>query len=1546
MSQIHKYQKGGQTENVPTFGTLTIDHKPMQMDQAGIEAWARNWNGKEGREYVGQFIDWLKQGHDVSFDTNTGDWNVSGVDKNEAFDKLNFNNRQRRVSETGGTRVGNRLSATVEGRSNQFGKFVRGNQGFNYGKSEPQKKYTNINFENRNLYYKKDKEGNTSWANDDFVNNAILSDINNYLGHLREGDNSSYKISGLRNEEAIKNAYNSNSNYFDELINRVKSNSLTDVDKNNLRLFNVNVSDTPTIKTRDEIDSENQQKLSDSNTKLDNAIKNIGIKGGLNFIHKNGWEASLDNNGNVIFSGLPEKAVLHDWEGFVDTPFNEGVIYNNRFYTQNETMSNPEVYNVFQNFRQIWADENGLSFDQKLQEVKNKGYQMYYDKNPYFQIDFNNQYVHRVSEYINELYKNLKDKNFQLANWTGHYNLPENTSIYSYILPTSANQNENYWNIPTRQYVYVDSHGAVSPIQSNEYPERNDWMNVDISWTPLTKDGYKYANKTLYDNQTNQPNYIYSKDKDYYIRQSNGEFVRIKNNNLLNELLSSPNSIKRLDIQQLLRSSKSLEDVKAEKTANLVRGVTNRGMGGLKHGGLIPKHISGAKVKSLNQQGREIGPTQEELSKKNTIEKSVNLKDIGKTGALTNADIAELSAVALDILSMGTGMTTGGGNPVAAAIGAAGSLTQFGADVSRDGMDWGDWGRLAVGLGLDALTVAPIVGSWAKAGKLAKGFRRVGKGLGAAFTAAGMTGLANTVSELNDKGWKEIDSNDLRSIAVGIQSLWGIKRLSTDKYLATTKGQKRNLQKIDSNITKNTAEIDKIKKDFATKKIKELKESGEWKDVKSDLKTERKVGKEVRLENDFNKIFTKYADESLKTQVNKLEEDKVSKATAFFANKGNWFKKSFSAEWKPRDARNTDRQATSWFDKLLLNQQKRAKGRYIVNNPDRIFSLDEKGNRIYPFKTGTKSVNTYGKETDDWGTIIQKQTGIATNSPIGRRTMSTIGEHGPISIEKKQIILLPEGKKSIVQEPIINQVVPVQTNISNQKNVSEVLSQFNPKSYDKVKKSITNQEKWMEYLKKLYFKDHNTVNQIRTNINDFQNIANNPSTSQLDRSNAIKLMRDEMKKLQQLNRNLSGYLENINKSKLKTDKWKNSLPKSIQQLFGYDKSLRYMKEGGVIPQYQNGYLLPEITVTDKKNPPLFKSGLVHDKYQIDKLIMPQDRIKEKEMILNNIVSSPNSNVSNSWKSSVENPFTFPIDKDTLLSGARLWHALRKNKRSYDITNSALNKAGSTALQNVPEIYDRFTDYGVNAAYRQASQKQSQFKPVTSNSLLAIAGEHAAKTASGQLELEGRMKSSELFANHLQRNIDAKRRYAEMRTNIANQNMDRANQITMAKAQNKAGKVLQDFQSIENFALQMQNRLNQDREKYNNYDRRLNLYNLQSGLETITNRFLSNYNDAWQSEVDKARFGNDQLEWLRQTNLPEYEKLQDLVNAEKLRLEQDYINNDLKNNWWRKSLPSIAKGGKVYTPTEQIWIDQNKAVHKAVQQLNKNVITLFLKASSK
>lgn len=166
----------------------------------------------------------------------------------------------------------------------------------------------------------------------------------------------------------------------------------------------------------------------------------------------------------------------------------------------------------------------------------------------------------------------------------------------------------------------------------------------------------------------------------------------------------------------------------------------------------IPKKQSGgligtSKAPEVYTHKNQIDTVAKDLSKPANYEDS----------RLSDADWAEIVSLGADLGALVSGWCTGGGNLLAAGLGVTGTLTSFGAGVTRDGLDWGDAGNLLLGLGLDVASLFPGLGLSSTATKVVKSVKKVGgvlstllMGVGAIDAVKGIKNIADGKGSIDD----------------------------------------------------------------------------------------------------------------------------------------------------------------------------------------------------------------------------------------------------------------------------------------------------------------------------------------------------------------------------------------------------------------------------------------------------------------------------------------------------------------------------------------------------------------------------------------------------------------------------------------------------------------------------------------------------------------------------------------------------------------------------------------------------------------------------
>lgn len=202
------------------------------------------------------------------------------------------------------------------------------------------------------------------------------------------------------------------------------------------------------------------------------------------------------------------------------------------------------------------------------------------------------------------------------------------------------------------------------------------------------------------------------------------------------------------------------------------------------------------KEREAKRQAKKAAETKPSAANLTPEQRAARERKPAETG-FTGVDIARLGAIGADIASMIPGL---GG------VGIAGTLANFGADIADDGMDLGDWGRLAGNIGLDVVGFIPGLGAAAKGSRVLKNVVKWAPRLLSIATAGnyGTAGIQSLQKAISTP--KDLTVDDYRNIAevikVAIGGGRGIKRgiqsynlknaaKTGDYQITTNKGEKK-----------------------------------------------------------------------------------------------------------------------------------------------------------------------------------------------------------------------------------------------------------------------------------------------------------------------------------------------------------------------------------------------------------------------------------------------------------------------------------------------------------------------------------------------------------------------------------------------------------------------------------------------------------------------------------------------------------------------------------------------------------------------------------
>ena len=255
--------------------------------------------------------------------------------------------------------------------------------------------------------------------------------------------------------------------------------------------------------------------------------------------------------------------------------------------------------------------------------------------------------------------------------------------------------------------------------------------------------------------------------------------------------------------------------------------------------------------------------------------------------------------------------------------------------------------------------------------------------------------------------------------------------------------------------------------------------------------------------------------------------------------------------------------------------------------------------------------------------------------------------------------------------------------------------------------------------------------------------------------------------------------------------------------------------------------------------------------------------------------------------------------------------------------------------NSASINPKVADFGAYLAGEQ--MKHTRLLPAINETFGQMSNDYNAKV-NANLEFANKQKLMDLEA--------------------AKENLARSSSTIMNRAQNDASLELQDEMSKANWLREQRAVLDSELAKarqfaYNNagqlvedkYDRYWNgilkdKYNEWMNLDPDVRDSYTNVNDWLQ------RAPSNKGVW--STYEPSWNSIQKSKQDELLKLQIKYgLTDPIAMNVARKRY-SLKRGGNVSKnryknePEEDVWINQNKAVHKQVAKLNDNIIKLFLK----
>ena len=760
---IQKLQEGG---SVKKYGTFTKDGVTYQVDDDFLQAMAAHGSSitdDRARADYGAIVNALRSGADLSYDSNTNE-----LRGDVTFDNMNARQRRRAAKRT--SKTGEVLDSTFNGRVNQVKTATNALRGFSHNQNTVRANPNRSIDISRKLLlpYLRDENGKLKLdENGNRIYNADIDDskIFNRLDFIQN----------LANEENIVDwkGYNNQTKEdylrfareysdWDGLRQRIKNGTITDRDITTLSKLGILDRET-TSGTSESGGAQSEQEKWELWDKENNFTPDF----------RSTYNISYGPNGELLTEGLGLEGYGKDWrhayfgENFVKIHpelkrFQDYILYNGRLYSKNE-WSNPDS-----EINQILKSPNVDIFNKMSQNlfdpIKNGQWQVLWTNNPFQRYNSQLQY----NPYFNSTYKD--DNNVLYAYTSPLYeNLPQGVTVVDII---DSNTPRNEFGVPTSiSPVGLDENGNVIDISKyiraagyngeatgNAFYSRVDPTDKILGgyvWDDFDESGkYSFA----YNPDNPEMGYFYDSENNklYPFRQE-----------VFRQLLNSDGYLSAEEINQI----KHMDWGAFRRWLN--RNIGPLGMyefagarqPAIPYNRQVPKQQTGGLINWISQDTPKTSPKVKVRDEK----KAATTSQI-KSGDLTAADKWQLGALAADLGALVASIPTGG-NPVAATLGVGSTATQFISDVKRDGLDWGDIGNAALGLGLDAISFLPGVGIVGKAAKTARIIKRIKPLLTAGFSALGLSAALNSI---NKEGEWTLD--DYRNILMGVQGLIGGKR--------------------------------------------------------------------------------------------------------------------------------------------------------------------------------------------------------------------------------------------------------------------------------------------------------------------------------------------------------------------------------------------------------------------------------------------------------------------------------------------------------------------------------------------------------------------------------------------------------------------------------------------------------------------------------------------------------------------------------------------------------------------------------------------------
>ena len=1449
MSQVRKFKDGGgtaaQTEQQSSTTEakkkykLIINGKEMLLDDDGLADFRKAGSGQGGMmgNVYADIADALQAGRTVSYnsDSNT----ISGVDFKRIDPTAIAKANENQVWDKKAQRRANRY-ARKNNLTHQFNSALASIGNINFYKPEDKSSDSSSSSSLTSLYatdprkfdYNKGEDGKLVWSTgpQNAGNLTVLNNFIDMLGMSEDDAKKKYNWSGYDDQvRDLRAWYSRNQNYdWEGLRSRIRENQLTEDDWDVLRYMGFG-----------ENGSSNQDSANPNGPRSyeGSGFNNDALEQAGYYIKKgsDGNTYLYNNAGQIVRDSM----YLRDTPWAAGTNWAGGAVYQGRLWTPDEIFNQNTVASQAIG-SELFDRLSGITDPEQIrQAILNSPWKVSGTENPYSYSTFDSS-----KNYLKGFMDSLNTGTYYYNDISNKFNAPDDT----HILAVMNGSNRDRDNILKTQYAVSGYSGLFDSIeQLQNYLNTRGITSAQgyRQTTPISQYNYITNNGKRYilapeqiDIAGEKFNLYRDEEGNYYTDGDNNTMLKLEGTGILDAIKNGTITAQGLKSGQYGISPDSnfwkgfLNKKKKERIISLYGQNYTPGsydqVFGFKKGGRIPIMQMGGYFSSgraaQNKQGEQ------------TDNRAGQPQNLGADKRLkTQTDTLNKTAGWLDAAGLATSWIPG----VGTGVGILGSLARFGADVKKDGFQWKDAGNLAINLGLDALTLIPglgAVGKVAKAGskaaklvKTSDKVAKVAKAVSPLMSAAGATaGAAQIAGALNNPDG--MTSEDFGNLLSGIANVGlGSKNLIKNYKVAK--------------VTKSLAG----KKPIKTKDAFKIGDKDGW--VKKSAKKVGNLGNRI-IHAPGNAL--KGGSSTINYMLNPFKQSQIDELIGsnwkVLAKSPNQFHNQLAAEFLVKNPLSVKTRTINGkiyqgkqTNPFWMNPSYSLTSRKSVTKKSKIAKPES------PIKT-TEQV-TFDQKVSE---LLSKINGVKTSADT-RSLLKEVGSRyrnpdGSLGSNRFDDVLKarPDLREMIIQH-VNNDRYYHGTGIDDfishwnlkfkqggkivraQSGTKMPFGTFitdnsssDPNLYDYQRSGIQFNGSNVDWSKT--YGNGTFMNYRQQYLNNWDNPAfktvKDAYIAQLSQGNnnvdLTNFSKDDFARLTQDQK--LGYAHN-----LWTDAFKNYLDSTTST--SSTNSLTQKRNLG----------LPEVT-----NP----------------IQMPSKAIIQKPKSL---MTSNNTNFGDgSLTGQIKQNHEFNGDPDAFIGLTEFGRSIFANNRLYGMLDDAIRKSNWLLQKPMPfEIYDRYQDH-ITPIYQEAANTKRQFMPTSTDAILNYTIRQQNEDAAQQLLTEGRLKASEAYSQYLDKNLAARRAYADQRRGVANQNREIMASTIMQRAQNKAANWLSNNMSTTNLIQEFRNKLAQDRQ-------RLKGFQLQDAQVQAQNEYNRIFNEAGNaimnefnnlSEDEKQKYGGD------------------------------------------------------------------------------------------